>query len=90
MDINSVLQKWDYAKKQKDIYDKECDRYKDAIERYMDKKDTNIINGDCFTVTKRSNTRQIMSKDKTPQEIWNTYSTRFTYNSYYLKERKVP
>lgn len=86
MDIDSVLQKWDYAKKQKAIYDKECDRYKDAVERYMNKKDKNFINGESFTVTRRSNTRQILSKDNTPPEIWNRYATRFTYNSYYLKE----
>ena len=88
MDIDSVLQKWDYSKKQKALYDKECDRYKDAVERYMNKKDKDVINGDSFTVTRRSNTRQILSKDNTPPEIWNRYATRFTYNSYYLKEHK--
>jgi hypothetical protein len=88
MDIDSVLQKWDYSKKQKALYDKECDRYKDAVERYMNKKDKDVINSDSFTVTRRSNTRQILSKDNTPPEIWNRYATRFTYNSYYLKERK--
>lgn len=88
MDINTILQKWDHAKKQKSLYDKECDRYKDAVERYMSKKDKDTINSSYYTVTKRSNTRQILSKDNTPIDIWNRYSTRFTYNSYYLKKRQ--
>ena len=88
MDINNVLQKWNHSKKQKTFYDKECDRYKDAVERYMNRKDKESISGSCFTVTRRSNTRQTMSKDNTPADIWNRYSNKFTYKSYYLKEHK--
>ena len=88
MDIDTILQKWDHAKKQKALYEKECDKYKDAVERYMNKKDKESINGNYYTVTRRSNTRQTMSKDNTPIDIWNRYSNRFTYKSYYLKERK--
>jgi hypothetical protein len=85
MDINNVLKKWDYAKKQKVIYEKECDIYKEAVERYMDKKEKESIVGNYYSVSRRSNTRQTMSKDKTPVEIWEKYSNRFTYKSYYLK-----
>ena len=88
MDIDTILQKWDHAKKQKALYDKECDKYKDAVERYMNKKEKESIDGNYYTVTRRSNTRQTMSKDNTPIDIWNRYSNRFTYKSYYLKERK--
>ena len=88
MDINNVLQKWNHAKKQKALYEKECDKYKDAVERYMNKKDKESIVGETFTVTRRSNTRQTMSKDNTPIDIWNKYSNRFSYKSYYLKEHK--
>lgn len=88
MDINSILQKWDHAKKQKVLYEKECERYKDAVDRYMNKKDKDCIKGDNFTVTRRNNTRQTMSKENTPIDVWNRYSRRFTYKSYYLKEHK--
>ena len=88
MDINDVLYKWDRAKKQKAIYEKECDKYKDAIERYMNKKDKESIDGHTFSVTRRSNTRQTMAKDNVPLDIWNKYSKRFSYKSYYLKEHK--
>ena len=86
MDINTVLQKWNNAKKQKALYEKECDTYKNAVEIYMTKKNKDSIQGTDFTISKRSNTRQTMSKDNTPIDIWNKYSTRFSYNSYYLKK----
>lgn len=87
MNIDTILEKWDHAKKQKVLYDKECDRYKDAVERYMNKKEKDMVDGDDFSVTRRSNTRQILSKENTPIEIWDRYAKRFTYMSYHLKRR---
>jgi hypothetical protein len=86
MDIDTILQKWDYSKKQKAMYDKDCDRYKDAVERYMNKKDKNELESNTYSVTRRSNTRQILSKADTPDEIWNRYAKRFSYMSYHLKK----
>ena len=88
MDINDVLQKWDKAKKQKALAEKECERYKDAVDRYMNKKEKDSINGEYYTITRRSTTRQTMSKDNTPIDIWNKFSNRFTYKTYYLKKHK--
>lgn len=87
MDLDTILQKWDNAKKEKALYEKQCDEYKGAVERYMKKKDTNIINGKQFTVSRRSISRQQLSKQNVPPEIWERYATRFTYMSYYLKEQ---
>jgi hypothetical protein len=87
MDINTVLGKWDHAKKQKAFHEKECSRYKDAVERYMNKKEKETISGTNYIVTRRSTTRQSLSKNNVPLDIWNTYSSRFTYKSYYLKEK---
>jgi virulence-associated protein VapD len=88
MDIDTILQKWDYSKKQKAFYEKECDTYKDAIERYMNRKDKNDIQGSVYFISRRSNTRHILSKADTPKEIWDRYSKRFTYMSYHLKTNK--
>ena len=86
MDIDTILQKWDHAKKQNSLFEKECEKYKDAVERYMKKKDISTITGKYYTVSKRSNTRQQLSKKSVPLDIWDQYATRITYNSYYLKE----
>jgi hypothetical protein len=85
MNINTILEKWDHATKQHALYDKECDRYKDATERYMNKKEKDIVESDKFSVTRRSNTRKILPKENTPVEIWDRYAKKFTYMSYHLK-----
>ena len=86
MDIDTILEKWDHAKKQNALYEKECERYKDAVQRYMKKKDINIINGTYYTVSKRSNTRQQLSKQSVPSDIWDRYATRISYDTYNLKK----
>lgn len=85
MDLNIILQKWDEAKKQKNLYDKECEQYKGAVERYMNKKGKNVIQSKNYTVSRRSNTRQNLSKQNVPPEIWDKYATRFSYISYHIK-----
>ena len=87
MNIDTLLEKWDYAKKEKSVLEKDCERYKDAIERYMNKKDKDIISGENFIVSRRTNTRQQLSKQNVPPEIWERYCTRYTYKSYHLKKK---
>jgi hypothetical protein len=87
MDIDTILEKWNHAKKQNLLYEKECDKYKDAIERYMKRKNISTINGKYYNVSKRSNTRQQLSKQSVPQDIWDLYATKITYNSYYLSQK---
>ena len=84
MDIDSVFKKWDEAKKKKAEAEKECDMYKDAVEKYMSKKEKNTIEGTYYKCQKRSITREHLSKDMVPSDIWQKYSKRFSYISYYL------
>lgn len=88
MNIDTILKKWDEAKQNKIKYEKECELYKDAVQRYMDKKNKNTIDGTYYTVSRRSNTRQQLSKQNVPIDIWDRYATRFTYMSYHFKETK--
>ncbi len=88
MNIDTLLEKWDSAKKEKSVLEKDCERYKDAIERYMNKKDKDTVHGNYYTVTRRSNTRRQISKKNMPVDIWDKYANRVTYMSYHLKNNK--
>jgi len=88
MDLDTILQKWNHAKEQKAKYEKECSDYKGAVERYLNRKRLDKVDGEYFTVIRRSNTRMQLSKESVPVDIWNRYANRITYKSYYLKRRK--
>lgn len=86
MDINNVLEKWYEAKERKTVAEKQCEMYKEAVERYMLKKDKNKIEGTLYTVKRRSNTREYLTKSMVPPDIWSKYSNRFSYMSYYINK----
>jgi len=50
----------------------------------MSKKEKNTIEGTYYKCQKRSITREHLSKDMVPSDIWQKYSKRFSYISYYL------
>ena len=87
MDLNVILEKRNDAKKNKYFYEKECDKYKDAVERYMKKKEKDNITGSNFSVDKRYVTRSQISKQNVPEDIWNKYSKKYTYTVYRLKKK---
>lgn len=86
MDIDTILSKWEIAKQKRTEYDKECELYKDAVQRYMDKKNKNTIDGNEYTVSRRSNTRHHLAKQHVPKEIWERYKSSITYMSYHFKK----
>ena len=77
-----------FVGKRKTNAEKECDMYKEAIERYMEKKDKNKIQGTTYTVQRRFNTREQLTRASVPVEIWSKYSNKFSYMSYYLTKNK--
>ena len=87
MNIDTVLEKWNEAKKQKNIAEKKCNEYKDAVERFMNRKNLKVLDGQYFAVNRRSNTRLQLSKKNIPSDLFNRYANRVTYTSYHLKEK---
>ena len=87
MTIDNILQKWDEAKVKKAMYEKECDLCRDSVERYMKKKEQDSLQGSRYNVSKRTITREQLPKKDLPSDIWDKYSSKFTYTSYYLKKR---
>lgn len=86
--IDDVLEKWEECKKQASYYEKESEKYKQAVQTYMNKKDKNTIAGEYYTVSRRNNTREQLSKNNIPIELWKKYCNRFSYMSYHLKKNK--
>ena len=88
MDLDTLLTKWDESKKRKIQCEKECEQYRSAVERFMNKKNTDTIDASNFIVSRRSTTRQSMAKSNVPLDLWNRYSTRSTFKTYNLKVKK--
>lgn len=88
MDIDNTLEKWSDAKKKIDVLEEKIKKYKSMVSKEMNSKGVDKITSAKYTVSRRRNTRTTMSKEAVPEEIWKQYSTRSSYDAFFIIENK--
>jgi len=86
--LDTTLSKWAQLRKQKVQVEKECTKYKNRIERYMNSHHKTVITGTHYSVQKQTTSRKMLLKESTPIDLWDTYSVPVVYNTFRLKENK--
>lgn len=84
-ELNKLLAKWNEAKKDLAHQEEKVERYKKKVEELM--KDQLVLSSEDFIVTKRSITRETVSQQSMPAELWRKYANRSTFNAFYLKHK---
>lgn len=87
MDIGKTLHKWYDAKKELEHLEEKVKNYKLQITKEMNKRETDKLSENGYTVTRRRNTRTYITKESMPSNLWKEYSTRCSYDAYYLVRR---
>lgn len=87
-DIDELLERWNETKDKITELEKKCEKYKAYCEKLMKRMNVDILSGSKFYVSKVNVTRSTMSKKDVPDEIWNKYSNKCSYPSYYVKKVK--
>lgn len=87
MNLDTLFDKWVEAKENQKKYDELSRKYRKSVENYMNKKNTGTLHGKYYTATRRNNVKQTLSRKNVPKSIWDQYSTRSAYKSYYLKKK---
>ena len=54
----------------------------------MEENDLDTIRTDDYVVTKKSMSRNFLTKKDMPEEVWQKYSRNKVFDSYYIKLRK--
>jgi len=86
-DLAEMLKKWHEAKDKMDLLEGKIKKYKLAVLHEMNRKNVDKLEAGGFTVTRRRNTRSYLSKDSVPSEIWKEYSTRTSYDAFFLVKK---
>lgn len=91
-DTDELLEKWFKTKSEISLLEKKCDKYKRCAEKIMEELDKNTISSSNYTLKKVDMSRNTISKNDVPSEIWNKYSKKSSFSSYYLnsKTKKSP
>lgn len=85
--LDQTLERWYNTKEKIALLEQKRDSYKEEIINYMNHKERDTVGTDRFTVTRRRNTRESVSRKDIPPELWKKVCNRSTFYSYILKKR---
>jgi hypothetical protein len=86
MNIGETLRKWDEAKRKMEILEEKVKKYKNIVSKEMNRKEVDRLSADGFVVKRRRNTRTYLTKENVPASIWKEYSTRLSYDAFFLSK----
>lgn len=87
-DISVLLRQWNKNKIEMCRLEEECDRYKKAAEKLLNRQGGSILSSDEFQLTRRQISRDTISKCNVPADIWKKYARRSTYPAWFLTAKK--
>ncbi len=85
--MEQTLKKWYEAKEKLQSLEKKIEKYKLILTKEMNKKNVDKISEGDFTVSRRRNTRTYVTKDSMPADLWKEYSTRCSYDAFFLVKK---
>lgn len=83
-DIDAILSKWDSAKKKISVLKDKIKKYRSVVSKKMDRDMRDKIIGRSYTVSRKKNTKKILSKSSIPEALWKEYCTEIVYDSYFV------
>lgn len=86
-EISEKVEDWYKAKEKAAFYEKEAEKLKKKIINHMIQEQLDSIKTVNFSVTKKSISRESLSKKDVPDDIWKKYSKEISYDTYTIKER---
>jgi hypothetical protein len=85
--LQNTLNKWNEAKKNLEIIEEKIKKYKNIVAKEMNTRETDKLSIGNYTVTRRRNTRAYITKENIPDDIWQKYSTKCSYDAFFLVKK---
>lgn len=85
--LDTILEKWSSAKEKISKMEEKIEKYKKYVSKSMDSKGVNELASENYTVSKRKNTRNYLSKDSVPKDVWEKYKITSNYESFFIKKK---
>lgn len=88
-DVDILLNKWNETKEQISELEKKLEKYKRYAEKIMNETRSDELSNEIYVLTRRDMSRNTLSKDDVPSEIWTRYSRNIKYPMFTLRKRKT-
>lgn len=87
-DIDNLLDNWADAKEQISDLEHDIEKYKKLATKILYKNDTETISNNTFILKRRQFSKQTLSKNNVPKDIWHKYSKTTDCKAFYLSKKK--
>jgi len=85
--IKEAVEEWYKAKEKVAFYEKQSEKFKQQVIEYMKNKEVETIVTTNYIVSKKSMSRDSLSKKDVPDDLWKKYAKNISYDAYYIKEK---
>ncbi len=85
--IKEAVEEWYKAKEKVAFYEKQSEKLKQQVIDYMKNKEVETLVTTNYVVSKKSMSRDSLSKKDVPDDIWKKYAKNISYDAYYIKEK---
>lgn len=85
--IKEAVEEWYKAKEKVTFYEKQSEIFKQQVIEYMKNKEVETIVTTNYIVSKKSMSRDSLSKKDVPDDLWKKYAKNISYDAYYIKEK---
>ena len=86
--MSEILEKWAEAKEKLEKLEERIAKYKALISKEMNQKNVDKLSYGNYTVSRRRNTRTYLTKESVPENIWKQYSTKCSFDAFFLTRNK--
>lgn len=94
IDTEDLLDNWYKAKQEICVLEQKCEKYKKVADKLMTQTEKNTLKSLSYSLKKIDISKHTISKNDVPNEIWDRYSKKTSYSSFYLntndKNKKSP
>ena len=85
--IKDSVEQWFKAKEKVSFYEKQSEKLKQQVIEYMKDKDVETLVTTNYIVSKKSMSRDTLSKKDVPDDVWKKYAKNISYEAFYIKEK---
>lgn len=86
-DIDDLLTNWSHAKEQIADLENRIEKYKRLATRILTRTNTDLLQGDTYTLKKRIQTRHTLGQKDVPKEVWSRYAKCSEFPVFYLSKK---
>ena len=85
-ELDGFLENWYETKQEITKLENKIEKYKRIARKMMDENETDLLHNSTYKLARKDGSRTTIGKDDLPEDIWNRYSKKTYFTSFYISK----